>query len=143
MPDCYSPEMEALVAEMLRVLAPDVETEMMDYISQLRALQKALVDLLSGQTAMATGRVRPGEGEEGLQITPEDEALVRFALGKLDPKAGDQELEGADVLRRELSAIDKELMKWTSGLVQPPGPSGDACVAVTEDSPIPDTMKVL
>ena len=37
--------------------------------------------------------------------------------------------EGAEVIRRLLSCVDRELMKWTSGLVQVAGPSGDAVVA--------------
>lgn len=121
MPD-YDPGMEALVAEMLRVLAPDVEPEPVGYIDQLRAVQQALVDLLSGVSGLA----------EPKEPSPEDEALLRFALGKLDAKAGDHELEGADVVRRLLSAVDRELMKWTSSIVQPVGPSGDAVVAVAE-----------
>jgi hypothetical protein len=139
MPDCYDPQMEALIGEMLRVLAPDVDREGLGYIEQLRALQTALVDLLSGKTVVAGAERKPIE--EGLQISPEDEALLRFALGKLDAKAGDHELEGADVVRRELSAIDKELMRWTSGLVQPPGPSGDACVAPVEESTLPEALR--
>lgn len=123
MPD-YDPGMEALVAEMLRILAPEVETDTLGYIEQLRALQTALVDLLTGKTTVA--RAKP---EDGLVLAPEDEALLRFALGKLDAKTGDQDLEGADVVRRLLSANDKELMRWTSALVQPVGPSGDAVVA--------------
>ena len=125
MPD-YDPGMEALVAEMLRILAPDTDTAALGYVEQLRALQTALVDLLTGKTTVASSRAQPGDG---LALTPEDEALLRFALGKFDAKAGDDALEGADVVRRLLSAIDRELMRWTSAMVQPVGPSGDAVVA--------------
>lgn len=125
MPD-YDPSMEALVTEMLTILAPDVETDALGYIEQLRAVQTALVDLLTGKTTVAPSRARAGEG---LVLTPEQDALLRLALGKLDAKAGDTELEGAEVIRRLLSAIDKELMRWTSALVQVIGPSGDAVVA--------------
>ena len=128
MPD-YDPSMEALVTEMLRILAPDVETDALGYIAQLRALQTALVDLLTGKTTEATSHAQPGDG---LVLTPEAEAVLRMALGKLDAKAGDHELAGADVLRRLLSSIDRELMKWTSGLVQVAGPSGDAVMPEVE-----------
>ena len=126
MPD-YDPSMEALVTAMLTILAPDVEPDALGYIEQLRAVQTALVDLLTGKTTVAPSRARAGEG---LVLPPEAEGVLRMALGKLDAKAGDAELEGAEVLRRLLSAIDKELMRWTSGLVQAIGPSGDAVVAV-------------
>ena len=125
MPD-YDPSMEALVAEMLRILAPDVETDALGYIDQLRTVQTALVDLLTGKTVVASSQAKPGDG---LVLAPEDEVLLRMALGKLDAKAGDHELDGADVVRRLLSAIDRELMRWTSALVQEIGPSGDAVVA--------------
>ena len=128
MPD-YDPSMEALVTEMLTILAPDVEADALGYIEQLRAVQTALVDLLTGKTVVASSRAQPGEG---LVLTAEQDALLRLALGKLDAKAGDGELEGAEVIRRLLSAIDRELMRWTSGLVQALGPSGDAVVAVGE-----------
>ena len=79
-----------------------------------------------GQDRRRVVSAKPGDG---LVLAPEDEVLLRMALGKLDAKAGDGELEGAEVIRRLLSAIDKELMRWTSALVQAVGPSGDAVVA--------------
>jgi succinate dehydrogenase flavin-adding protein (antitoxin of CptAB toxin-antitoxin module) len=132
MPD-YDPGMEALVSELLRVLAPDVDTAALGYIEQMRALQKALVDLLSG-AATVTSRGKPPGTEEGGGLMPEDEALVRFALGRLDPKTGDQDLEGGEVLTRLLACVDKDLFKWTSAMVQPVGPSGAAQVAVVEEA---------
>jgi hypothetical protein len=128
MPD-YDPTTVALVGEMLTVLDAEADAETMSYEDQLRAVQQGLTE------ALQTG----GDAVEA--PSPEDEQVMRQALGRLDPKAGDVELGYGEVLRRLLSAIDKELFKWTSGMVQPPGPSGDAQVAVTEDSPIPATMK--
>lgn len=128
MPD-YDETTVALVGEMLKVLDAEAETDGMAYEDMLRVVQIGLTEALHTDT---------GEGEEP---SPEDEQTMRQALGRLDPKNMDSELDYQDVLRRLLSAIDKELMKWTSGLVQPPGPSGDACVAVREDSPIPETLK--
>ena len=122
MPD-YDPGMEALIAEMLRILAPEVETETLGYVEQLRALQTALVDLLTGKPSGATPRTELGNG---LTVTPEEEALLRFALGKLDAKTGDQDLEGAEVVRRLLACVDVELSRWTSSIEQVPGPSGAA-----------------
>ena len=85
MPD-YDPGMEALVAEMLTVLAPDVDVAPLGYVEQLRVLQTTLVDLLTGKTTVASSRAQPGDG---LVLSPEDEVLLRFALGKLDAKTGE------------------------------------------------------
>ena len=71
-------------------------------------------------------------GEAVEAPSPQDEQVMRQALGQLNPKHGDGELGYGEVLRRLLSAVDKELFKWTSGMVQPPGPSGDAQVYVVE-----------
>jgi hypothetical protein len=130
MPD-YDETTVALVGEMLKVLDAEADATTMSYEDQLRAVEIGLTEALHTDT---------GEVEAP---APEDEQVMRQALGRLDPKNTDAELEYGDVLRRLLSAIDKELFKWTSGLVQPPGPSGDAQVALVENSPIPETMKVL
>lgn len=128
MPD-YDETMVELVGAMLKVVDAEADVDTMSYEDKLRAVQRGLTEALRTDT---------GAVEEP---SPEDEQVMRQALGRLDPKNMDAELEYGDVLRRLLSAIDKELFKWTSGMVQPPGPSGDAQVAVTADSPIPEMMK--
>lgn len=125
----YDPTLEALVSAMVKVLDAEADVEVLSYIDQLRAVQLGLFEALHAHT---------GEVDEP---SPEDEQVMRQALGHLDPKNGDAELDYGDVLRRLLSAVDKELFKWTSSVVQPPGPSGDAQVALTEDSPIPDALR--
>ena len=127
MPD-YDPTTVALVGEMLKVLDAEADAETMSYEDQLRAVQQGLTEAL--QT-----------GDETEEPSPEDEQVMRQALGQLDAKAGDVELGYGEVLRRLLSAVDRQLFIWTSSVVQPPGPSGDYQVAVTEDSPIPEAMK--
>ena len=83
MPD-YDPGMEALVTEMLRILAPDVEADALGYIEQLRAVQTALVDLLTGKTVVASSRAQPGEGL----------VLTRRAGRALAPGPGEARREG-------------------------------------------------
>ena len=51
----YDPSMEALVAEMLGILAPDVETDALGYIDQLRAVQTALGGPPHGQDGRGAG----------------------------------------------------------------------------------------
>ena len=116
MPD-YDPTIVALVSEMLKALDPQEGDEHLSYEETLRRVQTALLMTLR---------------ESADEPEPEDEQVLRQALGQLDAKAGDHELGYGEVLRRLLSAVDKELFKWTSGLVQPPGPSGDAQVHVFE-----------
>ena len=123
MPD-YDPTTVALVGEMLTVLDADADTDTLSYEDQLRAVQVALTE------ALQTG------GELVEAPAAEDEQVMRQALSRLDPKSGDAELGYGEVLRRLLSAVDKELFKWTSGLVQPPGPSGDAQVHVFDTETI-------
>lgn len=59
------------------------------------------------------------------------ENAVRQALGQLDPRAGDQSLGYVDVLHRMQAAIDVELSRWSSAVVQQPGPSGVTAVPET------------
>lgn len=115
MPD-YDPTLVALMGEMLTVLDPQEGDAELSYEETLRRVQTALMTTLASS--------------EELEPEPADEQVLRQALGQLDAKAGDHALGYGEVLRRLLSAVDKELFKWTSGLVQPPGPSGDAQVHV-------------
>ena len=116
MPD-YDPTTMALVDELCKALDAPKQDEFLAYTDQLRRVQAAL--MVQVQTSEETPK-------------PEAEQVMRQALGYLDPKSGDQYAEYGEVLRRLLAAVDKELMKWTSGMVQPIGPSGEAVVAQTE-----------
>ena len=119
MPD-YDPTTLARVGEMVKVFDADADVEDMSYEDQFRAVQEEIAKTLQ------TG----GEAVEAPSL--EDEQVMRQALGQLDPTPGDAGLGYGEVLRRLLSCVDRELMRWTSGLVQALGPSGDAVVAVGE-----------
>lgn len=111
----YDETLEALVAALLEALAPDVEPKP-GYVEQCQQLAYALRTIM--------------QNPEGQEPTPEQEQVARQALGHLDPKNGDAELDYLDVLRRLQAAIDKELFKWDSSIVQPIGWSGETQVAV-------------
>ena len=116
MPD-YDPTTEALMADLLAVLDPQEGDAGLSYIDTLRRVQTALMMTL----------------QEGEAVPdPEDERVLRQALSQLDAKNEDRWLGVGEVLRRLLSAVDRELFRWTSSIIQPPGPSGDAQVAVVD-----------
>jgi hypothetical protein len=123
----YDPTLEALMAQMRGVLVPHQEALPQNYIDTLRAVQAALVAALAKATTDAA--------------SPEEDQTMRQALSRLDAKTGDQSLGYGEVLRRVLSAVDKELMKWTSGLVQPIGPSGDAVTPPVIVAPAPPVAR--
>ncbi len=110
MPD-YDPTMEALIASVLEALDPPDDDTPRSYIDDLRGVQMALVKALAEESPEAP--------------SPEAEQTMRQAIGVLDPKSEDQYLGYGEVLRRLLSAVDRQLFIWSSGMVQPVGPSGD------------------
>lgn len=110
MPD-YDPTMEALIASIREALDPPDADEPRGYIEDLRAVQGVLVEQLAQESPESP--------------SPEVEQMMRQALGVLDPKSEDQYLGYGEVLRRLLSAVDRQLFIWSSGMVQPVGPSGD------------------
>jgi hypothetical protein len=63
------------------------------------------------------------------------ENAVRAFVGAVDPKNEDAHTDYVTMLRRAQAAIDKELFVWTSGVEQPPGPSGAAQVAPAPPAP--------
>lgn len=111
----YDPTLEALVAAMLESLDHDADMTA-GYVDQLRQLAYTLQHILRDPSAH--------------EPTPEQEQVMRQALGHLDPKNGDAELDYLDVLRRLQAAVDRELFKWDSSIVQPIGWSGEAQVAI-------------
>lgn len=111
----YDPTLEALVDAMLQCLDHDAEMTA-GYVDKLRQLAYTLQHIMRDST--------------GHESTPEQEQIMRQALGHLDAKAGDAELDYLEVLRRCQAAIDKELFKWDSSIVQPVGWSGEAQVAI-------------
>ena len=90
MPD-YDPTAEALVAALREVLAPPGRNASRTYIDDLRAVQVALVELLAQETPEAPD--------------PETDALMRQALGRVDPKNEDQYLGYGEVLRRLVNSL--------------------------------------
>jgi hypothetical protein len=111
----YDPTLEALVDAMIQAL--DHEAEMTrGYVDKLRQLTVTMRHILAD----------PGSHEP----TPEQEQVMRQALGMLDAKAGDAELDYLDVLRRCQAAVEKELFKWDSSIVQPAGFSGEIQIPV-------------
>lgn len=111
----YDPTLEALVDAMIESLDHDAEMAA-GYVDKLRQLTYTLQHIL--------------QDPEGHQPTPEQEQCLRQALGILDAKAGDMSLDYLEVVRRCQAAIEKELFKWDSGIVQPVGFSGEAQIAV-------------
>lgn len=111
----YDPTLEALIDAMLQTLDPDADMTL-GYVDKLRLLAKTIWQMLLHPEQHAP--------------TPEQEQVMRQALGHLDAKAGDAELDYLDVVRRCQSAVDKELFKWDSSIVQPVGWSGDTQVAI-------------
>jgi hypothetical protein len=111
----YDPTLEALVEAMLDALDPDAEMAQ-GYVDQLRQLIVTLQHILADSESHAP--------------TPEVEQVMRQALGHLDAKAGDVELEYLEVVRRLLGSIERELFRWASSLVQPAGFSGEIQIPV-------------
>jgi hypothetical protein len=129
----YDPTLEALVEAMLDALDPDADMAQ-GYVDQLRQLIVTLQHILADS--------------ESHEPTPESEQVMRQALGHLDAKAGDVELEYLEVVRRCLAAVEKELFKWASSLVQPAGFSGEIQIPVgggeweRHDEALPDTSRL-
>jgi len=116
----YDPTLEALVEAMLTALKPDADMTQ-GYVAQLRQLDITLTQMLADPE---------GHGLLGETPNPETEQVMRQALGHLDAKAGDVELEYLQVLQRLRAAVEKELFKWASSLVQPAGFSGEAQIPI-------------
>jgi hypothetical protein len=112
----YDPTLEALVEAMIEALAPDAD-KAQGYVDNLRCLDITLTQILTDP--------------ESHTASPETEQTLRQALGHLDAKAGDAELEYLQVVGRVRSAVEKELFKWGSSMVQPAGLSGDSQVPVS------------
>jgi hypothetical protein len=129
----YDPTMEALVDAMLQAL--DHEADMAQgYVDKLRQLIVTLSHILNDT--------------ESHDPTPELEQAMRQALGYLDAKAGDVELDYLEILRRCLAAIEKDLFKWASSIVQPAGFSGEIQIPVgggeweRHDQALPETSRL-
>jgi hypothetical protein len=129
----YDPTMEALVDAMLQALDPDADMTQ-GYPDKLRQLIVTLSHILNDA--------------ESHNPTPELEQTMRQALGYLDAKAGDVELDYLDILRRCLAAVEKDLFKWASSIVQPAGFSGEIQIPVgggeweRHDQALPQTSRL-
>src|SRR5262245_4658715 len=102
----YDPTLEALVASMLACLDPAADLTK-GYTDQLRQLIIALQHILADP--------------EGHPPTPAQEQCLRYGLGVLDAKAGDQDLGYGEVVRRVQGSVEIELFRWDSSMVQPHG----------------------
>jgi hypothetical protein len=111
----YDPAMEALIAACLESLDHDADMTH-GYTDQLRQLDVTIRHILADA--------------ESHEPTPEQEQQMRQALGVLDAKAGDASLDYLDVLRRLQAAVEKELFRWDSSLVQPVGFSGESQIPI-------------
>jgi hypothetical protein len=68
--------------------------------------------------------------------TPEESQAVQELLARLHPSADDHLVEHGTRLQRLLARVDVELSRWTSGIVQQPGPSGVTAVAERPPEPV-------
>ena len=105
----YDPLMEALVSAMLQCLDHDADMTR-GYLDQLRQLTVTMAHMLADVESHAP--------------TPEQDVLMRQALGRLDPHPEDASLGYVEVLQRVQGAVERELFRWDSSLVQVPGFSG-------------------
>lgn len=119
---------EAVLRGVLSVVDTASAWQSMPYEDVLRQLQAMSAQAL-GIPADPLARKPPD-----IPDTPEATQAIREAVGRLDPHAEDQYLDDDTMVRRLLEIVEKELSKWTSGLVQPPGLSGS--VAVAEVAPV-------
>jgi hypothetical protein len=123
----YDPTLEALVDAMLQALDHDADMSQ-GYVDKLRQLVVTLTQLLADPEGHGLIEAKPpGTGDPS---QAETEQVMRQALGHLDAKAGDVELEYLQVLQRLQGAIEKELFKWASSIVQPAGFSGEIQIPV-------------
>jgi len=102
---------EAVLRVVLKVYQDTLPADVMAYEEVLRALQVVV--------PQALGTLAQGEQEQA----------ARTAVDRLDPHAGDQYLDYPSVLLRLQEVVDRELFRWTSAALQPPGPSGGTAVA--------------
>ena len=110
---------EAVLRALLSVFNPDGGWERIPYPDVLHQLQGCLTDAVP-----MTPTKQPPDPP-----AVDQEQAAREALGRLDPHAEDSKLGYAEVLHRDLGIVDRELFRWTSSTVQPPGPSGEIAVA--------------
>lgn len=116
----YDPTAEALMRQVLEALDAQEEDAALSYIDVARRVQAVLITRL---------------GNAGAPLDPEGEVATRHLVGYLDPHADDAQQDGATLLRRLQTAIDRELSRWTSAILQPPGPSGGTAVAAPAPPP--------
>jgi uncharacterized protein with beta-barrel porin domain len=115
------PQTEALVRACLEQLDSASAAAATSYEDALYRLQ----DNLKGQ--MQRSEPPP---------TPEESQAVQALLGQLHPSADDHLVQHGTRLQRLLARVDVELSRWTSGIVQQPGPSGATAVAERPPEPV-------
>jgi hypothetical protein len=111
----YDPTLEAHVEAMLQALDHDADMTH-GFVDHLRQLIVTISHILADT--------------EGHEPTPEAEQAMRAGLAYMDARVGDAQLGYGDVLRRCLVAVERELFRWDSSMVQPAGFSGDIQIPV-------------
>jgi hypothetical protein len=119
--------MEALVDAMLKALDADADMTQ-GYVDKLRQLVVTLTQMLADPEGHGLLAAKPPGSGDPAQA--ETEQVMRQALGHLDPKAGDVELEYLQVLQRLQGSVERELFRWASSIVQPAGFSGEIQIPV-------------
>jgi hypothetical protein len=141
----YDPTMEALIDAMIEALDHDADMSQ-GYVDKLRQLVVTFTHILADPESHGVLAAKPpGSGDPS---QAETEQVMRQALGHLDPKAGDAELEYLEVLRRLQGSVERELFRWASSIVQPAGFSGEIQIPVgggeweRHDEALPETSRL-
>jgi len=113
---------EAVVRRCLEALDAEAAEAATSYEDALYRLQATLV---------ALKQQSPDE-----EPSPEAHQSVAETLGALHPSADDHLTDFGTQVLRLLVRVDVELSRWTSGMVQQPGPSGATVVAERPPEPV-------
>jgi hypothetical protein len=106
------PELHPTLLALVTALHPTPDDAAQSVEALLRRAQTALLLTLQNQES---------------DLTPHQGVLLQAAT-QLLPRADDAQQPPQELLRRVQVGIDAELSKWTSAVVQPPGPSGTTAV---------------
>ena len=117
-----------LLSRVLALFDPQPGDDQLPYVQLLWRLQALNSQPAYPEVAPQKGKPLP-EGTAGAE-----EQAMREALAYYAPEYEDRQRPRAEIAKRLLEAIDRELMVWTSGVVQERSPTG---VAVLPPTPVP------
>lgn len=120
----YDPQAYWLMARLLALFDPQPGDASLSYEGLLWRLQ-ALNSRPAYPQAMPQAKPLPEPTTD-----PEEQAL-REALAYFAPQPEDRYRDKATIALRMLRVVDRELQKWSSGLVQERSPTGAAVLPVT------------